>query len=190
METSSTSALCLPTGCISGSWTAVFGAWHHMAVVRSGTHVGWFVNGRAVAYGAVPRSANFSASSFVIGGDSTTRVLKGSLSNFRVVKAAIYPALPSMNLPMDGVFGTLVQLSAANSSAPFADSSGRGVVVDAANVAWSANSPGETGGSLRFAGTATSVVRIPSEAVQLGTVRGVRLSVSFRCLLPRFMIPG
>ena len=170
LETTGTSALCLSTSCVFGSWTAVFGAWYHMAVMRSGAYIVWFVNGKAAAYAAVPRTANFSASTFLIGGDSTTRVLKGLLSNFRVVKAAIFPALPSMNLPMDFVAGTLVHLSAASSSAPLADASGRGVVVNAVGVVWGADAPSLTGGSLVFSGSTSSIITIPAAAVQLGTV--------------------
>lgn len=166
--------LCLSTGNIVGSWTAVFGVWHHMAVMRRGSYVVWFVNGRAVAYGAVSSSANFSASAttpFRIGGDSTTRVLRGLLSNVRLVTSAVYTALPSMNLPMDVVSGTLVHLSAPNSSASFADISGRGVVVNAVGVVWSSNSPNQSsGGSLYFSGSTSSILTIPPTAVQLGTV--------------------
>ena len=186
MTTSGTSPLCLATGNVYGSWTAVFGSWLHMAVMRRGTYIVWYVNGKSAAYGAVSSTANFSASAtspFMIGGDSTTRVLKGLISNFRVVTSALYPALPSMNLPMDAVAGTLVHLTGDSSSAPFADSSGRGVVVNAVGVTWSALSPGTSGGSLYFSGSTSSIITIPPSAVQLGTVsvQSLLLSLPLEC---------
>ena len=173
LEQSGTSALILPTGNIYGTYTAVYGTWAHMVVQRNGSTIVWYVNGAAAAYGAVAAAASFSASAtypFYIGGDSTFRAFSGFLSNVRVTAGqALYPMLPSMALPMATVPATLLQLTAGNSAAPFADSSGAGVIVTATGVTWSSTAPPGASGSLSFSGSTSSILTVPAAALQIGT---------------------
>lgn len=163
---------------IFAAWPPLYGSWVHMALVRNGTLVTWYVQGNPMTIGTVPATTNFSASAaspLMIGGDSTFRAYSGLLSNFKIVAGtALYPvSFPVLRPPLPAVSGTLVLLRAATPGAALADSSGRGVVVSATGVSWNASAPAGTGGSLSFAGSTASIIALPSACASLGTVRAL-----------------
>jgi len=71
--------------------TMTTNTWYHVAVTRSGTTVNLFLNGVPVV-SSVSSSQNFSAASYVIGGDQVggTTALNGYMSDIRITKAARY----------------------------------------------------------------------------------------------------
>ena len=163
---------------IAALWPPLYGSWVHMAFVRNGTVIMWYVQGKPMTMGTVPASTNFSASAaspLYIGGDTTTRAYSGLLSNFRVVVGtALYPVVfPVPASPLPAVAGTLVLLRAATQVAALVDSSGRGVVVNATGVSWNASAPTGFGGSLSFSGSIASIIAFPSSSAALGSVSRV-----------------
>ena len=88
-----TSAGALRFGTYNVNWiigpagTVSTGAWNHVAVTRSGTTVNLFLNGTAVTTAATS-SQNFSAASYVIGGDQVggTTALNGFIDDLRITK--------------------------------------------------------------------------------------------------------
>lgn len=155
-----------------------------MALVRNGTTVAWFVQGKLLTLGTVTATANFSASAaspLYIGGDTTFRAYTGLLSNFKIVAGtALYPSVFSVaRPPLPAVAGTLVLLRAANQASAIVDTSGQGVVVNATGVAWNASSPAGVGGSLSFSGSIGSIIKFPPASARLGTVSAAWLSSAF-----------
>ena len=71
--------------------TMTTGTWYHVAVTRSGTTVNLFLNGAPVV-SSVSSSQNFSAASYVIGGDQVggTTSLNGYIDDLRITKACRY----------------------------------------------------------------------------------------------------
>lgn len=155
------------------NWVTVWGAWLHVAIVRNGTAVAWFIEGRPIAVVLTGAATNFSATPAVpmyIGGDTTFRAFSGLVSNFRVtVGAAVYPVSFTPSAPLAVAPGTQLLLLARSSALALADSSGAGVAVTAVGVTWSATAPPGASGSLTFSGSASSIVTVPAGVVQLGT---------------------
>ena len=178
LQPAGTPAVTLLGANIFGAWPPLYGSWVHMAFVRNGNVIIWYVQGKPMTFGTVPASTNFSASAaspLYIGGDTTTRAYSGLLSNFRVVVGtALYPVVfPVPTSPLPAVAGTLVLLRAATQAAALVDSSGRGVVVNATGVSWNASAPTGFGGSLSFSGSTASIIAFPSSSAALGSVSRV-----------------
>ena len=70
--------------------TAVYGAWYHIAYVRSGTSFKLYVNG--VEESTVTNSDSFNFSGWSLGRGYYDNQMFGYLSNFRLTNAAIYTA--------------------------------------------------------------------------------------------------
>lgn len=90
----------------SVSWTPSTGTWYHIAVIRTGTTIRFFVNGAQVGADKTDSSTFFNASTpLIIGGNEagTANYFNGWMASFRITKGvARYTAaftVPSLPLP-------------------------------------------------------------------------------------------
>jgi hypothetical protein len=74
------------SGINSSAGVVPLNQWTHVAYVRNGTTVTFYVNGSSVASGTLSAPNNTSALSFNIGGDSTGNYLNGYIDDYRITK--------------------------------------------------------------------------------------------------------
>lgn len=102
----------------TGSQTWAAGAWYHVALVRNGTDVRFYVNGVNVTDGTATNSTSYSGA-FLLGGNVGGTVnFPGYISNLRVVKdTAVYTAaFTPPTAPVTAITNTSLLLNTTNAA--------------------------------------------------------------------------
>ena len=158
--------------------TAVYGAWYHIAYVRSGTSFKLYVNG--VEESTVTNSDSFNFSGWSLGRGYYDNQMFGYLSNFRLTNAAIYTAnfsVPNAPLTRTVPSGTVQLLTCQSYN--FVDNSINALTLTPVNnvsilpfspfAPQYAYTPTVTGGSGSFDGTG-DYLTVPGNSVfSIGT---------------------
>jgi hypothetical protein len=154
---------------ITYTWTPETNAWHHIALVRTGTGSGQvtlYINGVNVATGT--SATSISANNFFVGGLNwgAGYNMRGYISNVRLINgAAVYT---SAFTPTNRPFGTLT-----NNLLPFSE--------DIANATWTAQSQGvsfTTNAAIAPDGTPSATLLVPSTSSASQNIAGLHDSAA------------
>ena len=154
---------------LTASSTFVTGVWNHVAVVRSGSTVTMYQNG--VSVGSTTYSTPVASDTFYIGnvtGDGNDYAAKGYISNFRLVKSAVYTANFTPPTARLGAIANTVLLTCQDST--FKDNSSNNLTVTAnGNAAVNGFDPFEPDYSVYFDGNGDYLTVPDSTGLRMGT---------------------
>jgi hypothetical protein len=155
---------------IMASTTSAVGAWHHVAVTRSGSTITLWVNGANVGTATNSSTINLALGGGVwIGNNgSASCFYKGGVSNLRVVKgAAVYTAaFTPPTSPVTAITNTSLLLNFTN--AAIIDNTAKNVLETVADAQISTTQSKFGGASLYFDGTGDYLLMPTTEAIKVG----------------------
>jgi hypothetical protein len=136
--------------------------WYHIASVKQGNTIGYYLNGILLKSGTLTFSVGASTD-LAVGTQSLSTpygFFSGYINNVRIVKGqAVYPcSFTPPTTPLTAVTGTSLLLDVASSGAYLTDSSPNNyTVTNTGGVTYSASTPVSSGGSLSFNGSSNYI---------------------------------